>query len=131
MEQQEQWNSCSYNFTSVCIYTRVYVRRNFRILLFHCSSCSINRGILYVYNREGVIIIFLHFPLEKFGNSTILLYLCSRFWEVSNFLQKKPKISLTELHRLYVKKVLLHLVIPRRSGRNSALIVRVLSVYCA
>ena len=42
----------------VCVLYRVYVHTNFRILLFRCSSCSFNRGVLYVYNREGVIIIF-------------------------------------------------------------------------
>ena len=46
----EQRNSCSYNFACVYVYIyRVYVHTNFRILLFRCSSCSINRGVLYVY----------------------------------------------------------------------------------
>ena len=121
---------------------RVYVHTNFRILLFRCSSCSINRGVLYVYNREGVIIIFFTFSsgkIWKFDNLFVSLQL---IWNLEQgaknkglivlaMIIHKPKISLTELHRLYVKKVLLHLVIPRRSGRNSALIVRLLSVYCA
>ena len=33
----------------VCVLYRVYVHTNFRILLFRCSSCSINGGVLYVY----------------------------------------------------------------------------------
>ena len=72
MGQWNSWNSgTAVLITSpVCVYVCVYIHRvcvhtNFRILLFRCSSCSINRGILYVYNREGVIIIFFYIFLWK------------------------------------------------------------------
>ena len=79
MGQWNSWNSgTAVLITSpVCVYIhRVYVHTNFRILLFRCSSCSINRGILYVYNREGVIIIFFTFSfgkIWKFDNFVVSL----------------------------------------------------------
>ena len=122
----------------MCIYI-AYIYTNFRILLFRCSSCSINRGVLYVYTtlddknyinqqlkqlvsylslasndffnnlrgnqlpaalKESHVsvnkyinpIIFLHFPLEKFGNLKTYSYLCSRFWRKEQGTKNKDQL---------------------------------------
>lgn len=46
--------------------------------------------------QYGKVIIFLHFTLEKFGNSKILLYLCKEFGAKS----KEPRIKTYYLRSL-------------------------------
>ena len=90
----------------MCVYTDIAVP------LFRCST---KRGVLYVYNREGVIIIFFTFSFGKiwkvenlFVSLQSILEERARYQEQRPIAQRKviknkPKITLTELQGLIIK----------------------------